>query len=134
MAIVWMVAGAALGALSRIEETTAGWGLVSSSTTWLACAFAAGLFAPRTLDAAGGGAVTLTFANLGYCGWAGTFTGRSGRWFELGVVSGIIFGLLGFAARRGHPLLRTGAALVMLGVFVVESAGLRTHALGPGVP
>ena len=134
MAIVWMAAGIALGALSRIEETTAGWGLVSSSTTWLAAAFVAGAFTARAVDAAAGGAITLTFANLGYYGWMGSLTGRSGRWFELGVAGGAIFGLLGLAARRGHPLLRAGAALTLAAVLAVETMGLRTHAFGPGVP
>ena len=40
MVFLWMVGGAALGALSRIDETTFGRIGISSSTVWLATAFA----------------------------------------------------------------------------------------------
>lgn len=134
MAIAWMVVGSALGALSRLDETDLGRMGISSSTAWLAVAFAVGALAPRAIDAAGGGAVTLTFANLGYYGWAGGAFGRADRWFELGVTGGAVFALLGFGFRSGNLLLRAAAGACLVGVFAFEAAGLRTHALGPGIP
>lgn len=108
--------------------------IVNSSTAWLGAAFLVGALSRRAGGGAVSGAALLTAFNLVYYASGATTSAPALRWFELGVAGGAVFGLLGFAARTGRPLLRAAAALTLAGVCVFEAAGLRTHVLGPGVP
>lgn len=113
-----ILAGLLLGILSRVEETTGFSAGVSSDSAWCAAAFLAA--APVR------GAALLTAANAGYYAWiAGTqpdlpldaAAGPVETWLVLGVVTGVVFGLLG-AAWRCRPRLLFALPLAL--VLVVE--------------
>lgn len=128
-----MVGGAALGALSRFEEATPGfYAGISSSTAWLAAAFAAGAGARRAEDATAHGALTLTIANGAYY-LRGTYDPVE-KWLVLGVAGGVVFGWLGSTCRHAGAPWRQLAATVMLGVAAFELAGIQTRAFGPALP
>ena len=74
MTRIAVVAGAVLGVLSRVEETTDGLSAgVSANATWLGVAFAVGGLGRRASlpRAAGSVALALTAANLAYYSWIG---------------------------------------------------------------
>jgi hypothetical protein len=117
MTRIAVVAGAVLGVLSRIEETTDGFSAqISTNTTWLGVAFAVGVAArPRASPAraALAGALALTAANAAYYAWiAATEPGTA------------------LAGVAGPPVvgLALGAALPVL-----SGARPRERALGAGL-
>lgn len=102
---MWIALGAVLGVLSLVEERVDGFYLaISTDTAWCAIAF----FAGRPLRAV----LVLTAANAAYyvAAWDVTY---AGRWFALGVVTGLFFG------RRHHWT----ALLALAFVAVSEIAG-----------
>lgn len=142
-----LVAGALLGVLSRIEETTDGLSLgVSANSTWLAVAFVTGL-AQRSSPAARAalaGALALTAANLAYYAWIATFepgvdlaavAGSPLRWLALGVSGGAVFAVAGWLWARGTGVRRVLASLPLAGVLVADGipallGGAATDAVG----
>lgn len=132
MTRIALVAGALLGVLSRIEETTDGLSLgVSANSTWLAVAFAAGMGArgAAVAPAALAGAVALTAANLAYYAWIAVLepgvdlaavAGSPLRWFVLGASGGAVFGLAGWLWARGRGTTRVLASLPLAGVLVAD--------------
>lgn len=128
-----MVGGALLGAVSRYEEASPGFGIgVSTSTTWLAAAFVAGLAGTTRDNSAGYGALTLSCANAAY--YLRGIYGPVEKWLVLGVAGGAVFGWLGGVCRNSTPPWRQLASLVLLGVAVFEVLGISTRVLGPAIP
>lgn len=137
-------AGAALGVLSRVEETQP-WALgISTDATWVALAFAVGALASRggARAAAMAGALALTAANAAYYAWIELHQPGSGlsavtwphaRWFALGIAGGACFALAGrlFATRRGGPRLLACAPLAA--VCVANAITLRSDGAVAGV-
>jgi hypothetical protein len=111
---MWLLAGVALGVLSRVEEVTDGLFLcISTYTTWCATAYLVG--------SPGRAVLALTTANAGYYAYVAAtepgvplwmVAGPPVKWYLLGVAAG-----LGFGRRRRITLL--GLALVA----VWEAAG-----------
>lgn len=133
MAWMCIAGGALLGWLSRLEEATPGFYLaISTSSAWLAAAFAAGWAGRRPGRAAAFGAVTLCCANAAYYlrGVYGPFE----RWLALGLVAGAVFGSLGHACRAGRAPWRLLAAAALLGVGVCELTGAQLPVFGLTLP
>ena len=108
---MWIALGALLGVLSLVEERVDGFAAgISTDTTWCALAFACG--SPRR------GVFALTAANAAYYAAAWDLT-YAGRWLTLGVVTGVVFGVLGGAFRRGRHV----AVLPLAFVAASEIAG-----------
>jgi Family of unknown function (DUF6518) len=101
--------GAVLGAVSRVEEVTDGFDLgISSNTTWLLTAFAAGAVVATLEWSALAGALALTVANTSYYAYVlltepgrplHTVAGPVDRWYVLGATGGAVFGIAGALAR-----------------------------------
>lgn len=127
-----LLAGLALGVLSRVDETTDGLTLLASeNATWLGLAFLAGT--PRR------GAAALTAANASYYAWiAATEPGQDldavagpvWWWVVLGLAAGAVLGALGRAARQGATRHRWGA----LGLGAVALAAAQTGLLDALLP
>ncbi|HEX8104860.1 MAG TPA: DUF6518 family protein [Solirubrobacteraceae bacterium] len=137
-AAVAVAAGALLGVLSRVEETTAGFSTgISSDSAWVAVAFAAGVATRRALPAV----AALTAANAAYYGWLAatepatplaSVAGSPVAWVALGLLAGAVFGTAGAvwaAAREPRRLL---AVLPLAAVLVVEGAAAVRAGHGPG--
>lgn len=130
-----LLAGLALGAVSRFEEVTDGVSAgVSSNGTWLAAAFACGALAGSTGPGAAAGAAVLSAANAGYYAYVialqpglalASVAGPPERWFVLGVAGGAVFGAAGFVWRAGAPVARVAAALLLGGVLIVDGSSGR---------
>lgn len=118
-----LLAGTALGVVSRIDERSDAFAGVSTHAVWLVAAFAAGGIAARSpWGGATAGGTALTAANLAYYAWIATtepgtelasVAGPPAQWLALGIASGAPLGLAGTLARRGAPLLRVGAVAVL---------------------
>ena len=132
MTRIALVAGALLGVLSRIEETTGGISLsISSNSTWLAVAFVAGMTHRRAAAPAGAcaGALALTAANLAYYAWIAVLepgmelaavAGSPLRWLLLGASGGAIFAVTGRLWARSHGRARMLASLPLAGVCIAD--------------
>src|SRR5687767_8493500 len=97
--MTWMViAGVLLGVVSRVEEVEPFALGISTDSTWLAAAFAAG-----ALRGTVAGAVAMTAANVAYYVYidateaAGVdyLSTTVGRWLLLGLAGAAVFGFLG---------------------------------------
>jgi hypothetical protein len=132
MTRIALVAGALLGVLSRIEETTAGLSLgISANSTWLAVAFLAGMAHRRAAALAGAraGALALTAANLAYYTWIAVLepgvelaavAGSPLRWLLLGASGGAVFAVAGRLWARGRGPARVLASLPLAGVCIAD--------------
>ena len=132
MTRIAVVAGALLGVLSRVEETTEGLSFgVSANATWLGVAFAAGVFCRRApvARAAGTGVLSLTAANLAYYAWIAatqpglelaSVAGSPPTWLALGVGGGAVFGAAGRVWAGADGMVRVLASLPLAGVCVAE--------------
>ena len=106
-----LLAGAALGVLSRIDETSDAIAFVSTHVTWVLAAFLA--------RGAVRGAALLTVANVAYYAWIATtepgtpltVAGSVEHWFVTGVAAGALFGYLG-ARRRAWTLPLVAVVLI----------------------
>lgn len=129
-----VIAGALVGVLSRIEETSHWPAALSTNATWLATAFAAGAahrrFGPRR--AALAGAATLTAANLAYYATVALaepgvdltqVAGPPARWLALGVAGGAVFALAGRLWMRHRGVARVAVALPLAGVWIAQCVG-----------
>lgn len=125
-----VLAGVALGVLSRIDETTASPLPVSDNATWVLAALLAGALASaRPVRAA---VVVVTAANLAYYAWIamtepgvplGSVAGSPLHWVALGMATGVVFGAAG-AVMRGGPLAVRGVALALpLTAVALDRAG-----------
>ena len=128
---VAVVAGAVLGGLSRIEETTGFSAGISANATWLGVAFAVGGLqhgAPawRTV---GAGALALTAANGAYYAWIAVFepdvalasvAGPPAVWLALGVGGGAVFAAAGWLWALTRGPARVLASLPLAGVCIAE--------------
>ena len=141
-----VVAGAVLGVLSRVEETTDGLSAgVSANATWLGVAFAVGVLRRRASlpRAAGAGALALTAGNLAYYGWIAatqpglelaSVAGSPMTWLALGVGGGAVFGAAGGVWASAGGMTRVLAGLPLAGVCVAEGiSALHGRALTDGV-
>src|SRR5688572_10587034 len=132
MTRIAVVAGALLGVMSRVEETTDGLSFgVSANATWLGVAFAVGVLHRRAAvrGAAAAGALSLTAANLAYYAWIAatqpdlelaSVAGSPLTWLALGVGGGAVFGAAGRVWARAGGLTRVLASLPLAGVCVAE--------------
>jgi hypothetical protein len=137
--MTWMTvfAGALLGVLSRIEETS-GWPVaLSTNATWLATAFAAGALHRRCAAARAtlAGSATLTAANLAYYATVALaepgvdltkVAGPPARWIALGVAGGAVLAAAGWLWARTRGPARVAAALPLSGVWVAQYVGALT--------
>ena len=141
-----VVAGAVLGVLSRIEETTVGLSLgVSANATWLGVAFAVGVLHRRVapVRAACAGALTLTAANLAYYAWIAltqpgvelaSVAGSPVLWLALGVGGGAVFGGAGRLWAAAAGITRVLASRPLAGVCIAEGIfALRGGPLTDGI-
>jgi hypothetical protein len=132
MTRIAVVAGAVLGVLSRVEETTEGMSFgVSANATWLGVAFTVGVLGrraslPRTACA---GALALTAANLAYYAWIGatepgvelaSVAGSPLTWLALGAGGGAVFGVAGRVWAGAAGMTRVAASLPLAGVGIAE--------------
>ncbi len=136
-----VVAGAVLGVLSRIEETTDGLSFgVSANATWLGVAFAAGLLQRHAsaLRGAVAGGLALTAANLAYYAWIAatepgvalvSVAGSPLTWLALGLGGGAVFGAAGRLWAGADGMTRVLASLPLAGVCIAE--GISTLNGGP---
>jgi hypothetical protein len=128
---VVVLAGIALGVLSRIEEVEPFDLQVSSHPTWLAAAFVAGLIMTSPLRGALAGLGLLTVANGAYYVYVlvtepgvplESVAGSPVQWFVLGVGAGGPLGAAGVLCRSGaRPPVRL-AALALLPIVVAADA------------
>ena len=133
--MIWIsiAGGFALGLLSRLEEATPGFYLaISTSSVWLAAAFAAGWGGRRPWPAAGLGALTLSSANAGY--YLRGVYGPMERWVLLGLIAGAVFGGLGHACRSGAAPWRQLAVAALLAVGLFELTGAQLPVFGLSLP
>lgn len=134
--MTWMtvIAGALIGVLSRIEETSHWPAAVSTNATWLATAFAAGAAHGRfgARRAALAGAATLTAANLAYYATVALaepgvdltqVAGPPARWLALGVAGGAVFAVAGRLWLRRRGVARVAMALPLAGVWIAQCVG-----------
>ena len=146
MTRIAVVAGALLGVLSRIEETTDGLSAgVSANATWLGVAFVAGVPHRRVSPwrAAVAGALCLTAANLAYYGWIAatqpdlelaSVAGSPLTWLALGLGGGAVFGAAGRVWAGTGGLARVLASLPLAGVCVAEGiSALRGGPVADGI-
>jgi hypothetical protein len=133
MTRIAVVAGALLGVLSRVEETTSGFSAqISTNATWLGVAFAVGV-APRPraspARAALAGALALAAANVAYYAWIAatepatalsSVAGSPLVWLALGVSGGAVFATAGRLWAGGDGARRVLASLPLAGVCVAE--------------
>lgn len=132
MTRIALVAGAALGVLSRIEETTDGLSFgVSANATWLGLAFALGVVHRRAAlpRATAAGALSLTAANLAYYAWIAatqpdielaSVAGSPLTWLALGVGGGAVFAAAGRLWTSAAGMTRVLASLPLAGVCIAE--------------
>lgn len=101
-----VLAGIALGILSRVDETSGLTLGVSEYATWLLAPFVAGFVTRRAED----GLILLTVANVSYyalmLATEGELQGRVGYWFLVGWICGLGCGALGLCANRFAMRLR----------------------------
>ncbi|MDP1849113.1 MAG: DUF6518 family protein [Solirubrobacteraceae bacterium] len=132
MTRIAVVAGALLGVLSRVEETTDGLSLgVSANATWLGVAFAAGVLQRQAppLRGAAAGALALATANLAYYAWIAatepgvalaSVAGSPLSWLALGIGGGAVFGAAGRVWTQAVGITRVLAGLPLAGVCIAE--------------
>jgi hypothetical protein len=124
-------AGAVLGVLSRIEETTGFSAGISANATWLGLAFAVGVLARGVpaWRAACAGALALTAANGAYYAWIAVFepgvalAGVAGPpvvWLALGVGGGAVLAATGWLWAVSRGPARVLASLPLAGVCIAE--------------
>lgn len=110
---MWLLAGIALGVLSRIEEVTDGFFLcISTYTTWCATAYLAGtplraVLALTTANASYYAYVALTQPGVPLAAVAGPVE----KWLVLGVAAGLVFGRRHWTARAALAVV-AGAELL----------------------
>ena len=127
-----VVAGAVLGVLSRVEETTRFSAGISANATWLGVAFAVGVLqrgAAPAWRAAGAGALALTVANGAYYAWIACWepgvalagvAGPPAVWLALGVGGGAVFAAAGRLWAAAHGPSRVLASLPLAGVCIAD--------------
>ena len=128
-----VLAGLALGVLSRVEELEAGFFVgISTHATWALAPYLAGVLASSAPRGALRGAVLLTCANAGYYAWSAaarpgvpldSVAGSVPHWFAAGLGAGAVFGALGAVTRHGTAPLRIAAAVTTLTVIAADAAG-----------
>jgi len=140
MTRIAVVAGAVLGVLSRVEETTPLSAGISANATWLALAFAIGVLhrGVGPWRAAGAGALALTLANLAYYAWIGCtepgvalagVPGSPALWLALGVGGGAIYASAGRVWATSLGMTRVLASLPLAGVCIAD--GITSFDGGP---
>lgn len=146
MTRIAVVAGAVLGVLSRVEETTDGLSAgVSANATWLGVAFVVGVVQRRTslARAAVAGVLALTAANLAYYAWIAatepgvelaSVAGSPLIWLALGVGGGAVFATTGRLWIASSATTRVLASLPLAGVCIADGIfALRGGPLTDGI-
>jgi len=134
---VAVVAGAVLGVLSRVEETTPVSVGISANATWLGVAFVVGVAHRRVSPAraAGTGALALTAANVAFYASIAAFepgvalssvAGSPAVWLALGLGGGALFAAAGRWWATSAGMTRVLASLPLAGVCITEGVSALT--------